>query len=90
MSTKAENLIDRNSCLNKAQSDEPLFILRAKDPLAAQAVRLWASMAAAGAHDPDKIASALHVADDMDAWRARPPGAPPEVYPVPNFVAARR
>jgi len=90
MSTKAENLIHRESCLNKAQFDEPLFILRAKDPLAAQTVRLWAAMASTGAHSPDKVASAVNLAEDMEAWRKAQPTAAPE-YAIPrNFTPNNR
>ncbi len=68
MGTKAQALLNRSSCLNKAADDEPIFILRAKDPIAAQTVRLWASMAADGAHSPEKVKQALDVAETMDRW----------------------
>lgn len=68
MGTKAQALLNRASCLNRAGDDEPIFILRAKDPLAAQTVRLWASMAADGAHSPEKVKQALDVADSMEHW----------------------
>lgn len=42
MSTKAEVLADPNSCLNKAGDDEPIFVLRANDPLAPEAIEKWA------------------------------------------------
>jgi hypothetical protein len=73
---KADNLRNPTSCLNKAEADEPLFILRAKDPVAAMTVRHWATMSD-GNHEPEKIAQALKAADDMDAWRKR--NAPPQV-----------
>lgn len=58
--------------MNKAASDEPLFILRAKDPLAAQTVRLWAAMAAGHpTHDGEKVSSAMAVAECMAEWRQR-------------------
>lgn len=69
---KKQVLKDPKSCLNKAASDEPLFVLRAKDPLAAQTVRHWAVMAT-GEHEEAKIIEALKVADEMDAWRDPPP-----------------
>lgn len=55
------------SCLNKARPDEPIFVLRAKDPKAAQTVRLWAA-AANFDHEPEKIDEALRLADEMDKW----------------------
>jgi hypothetical protein len=66
---KADNLRNPASCLNKAEPDEPLFILRAKDPVAAQTVRHWATMSD-GNHEAEKIAQALKAADEMDRWRA--------------------
>lgn len=65
---KCEELKDATSCFSKARADEPVFVLRAKDPLAAQTVRLWASMAI-GEHEKEKIASALELADQMAKWR---------------------
>jgi hypothetical protein len=68
MGTKASNLRDPASCLNKAAPDEPLFVLRAKDPTAAQTVRLWAEMNE-GTQPPEKIRSAIEIAAYMDKWR---------------------
>lgn len=67
---KNKELRDPKSCLNKAASDEPVFVLRAKDALSAQTVRLWASMAE-GLHEPEKIAEALNLADEMEEWQRR-------------------
>lgn len=66
------------SCLNKAAPDEPVFVLRAKDPLAAQAVRHWATMSI-GRHEDKKLQEAIACADKMDAWRKKnePPVATP-------------
>lgn len=71
---KRLELSERQSCLNKAHSEEPLFVLRAKDPLAAQTVRHWATMSE-GHHEPEKIKEALKLADQMDEWRNPPPRA---------------
>jgi hypothetical protein len=65
---KLEELMNRQSCLNKAEPEEPLFVLRAKDPNAAQTVRLWASMSV-NMHEPQKIDGAFMLADQMDKWR---------------------
>lgn len=67
---KSLELSDPGSCLNKAAPDEPVFVLRAKDLKAAQAVRLWAAMAV-GCHEDDKISEALALADQMDEWRGK-------------------
>lgn len=42
MSTKRENILNPASCWNRAAPDEPVFVLRANDPLAPQIVREWA------------------------------------------------
>lgn len=44
MSTKRDELANPNSCLNKAADDEPIFVLRANDPVAAMIVRQWADL----------------------------------------------
>jgi len=65
---KQMELANPTSCLNKAAPDEPVFVLRAKDALAAQTVRLWAAMAFER-HEPEKLKEALDLADRMDKWR---------------------
>jgi len=77
---KLEQLKNPTSCLNKASPDEPVFVLRAKDPVAAMAVRHWATMAQ-DEHEMAKIASALKVAEEMEQWRAQncPKAAPVKV-----------
>ena len=66
--TKAEELRNPHGCLNRAAPDEPVFVLRAKDPIAAQVVRLWAAMAE-NDHSADKCIGALVIADKMEKWR---------------------
>jgi hypothetical protein len=66
---KKDELLSTSSCLNKADPLEPIFVLRAKDRFAAQAVRLWAAMAVEG-HEEDKLAEAHDLAARMDEWRA--------------------
>lgn len=85
---KHVELFDADSCLNKAATDEPVFVLRAKDPIAPMAIRHWATMAVQ-THDPEKIARALNAADQMDEWRLTNipgrPGGPiaAQSYPAP-------
>jgi hypothetical protein len=86
---KKEELAQPTSCMNKAAPDEPVFVLRAKDPFAAQAVRLWAAMAQ-GHHEDDKLCEAADLADHMDRWRnSQPPkiavAGPVDVPPNPHF-----
>ena len=79
MTIKRYELADPNSCLNRAADDEPIFVLRAKDPLAAKSVEDWAARAVlSGLHD-DKAKAAYRFAQAMRAWRLEHfPGAPPE------------
>ena len=68
-------------CYTKAEADEPLFTLRAKDPLAPVLVRLWAEMRAIttpnidalpnrrASHERRKRAEALACAAHMEEWR---------------------
>lgn len=76
---KTDEIQDPNSCLNQAQFDEPLFVLRANDELAPAAIRDWAKRYAqsksVGSNPPGmtdaqkgKHAEALSVADRMEAW----------------------
>ena len=61
---KIDEIEQPASGLNKARAEEPLFVLRAKDPLAPAVVRTWANNAeATGAHEPEKIAEARALAD---------------------------
>jgi hypothetical protein len=39
---KAHELLSPTSCFNRAAPDEPIFVLRANDPLAPDIVREWA------------------------------------------------
>lgn len=64
MATKREGV----ACYDKAGMDEPLFVLRAQDKLAAAVVRWWATLAAAGGTKPEVVAEALKCAEQMDAW----------------------
>ena len=70
MSTKQENLDNPDSCLNKADADEPVFILRAKDPIAPVVVDFWAMLAEhVEAHELSKQADAHIVSIQMQTWR---------------------
>lgn len=77
MGTKQEELQSTTGCLAKAAYDEPIFILRAHDKLAPQAVRNWADslyLAVMPTSDPNnvvwkKINEARALADRMEAWQ---------------------
>lgn len=64
---KKIELLSQSSCLNKAGPDEPIFVLRANDPLYAATIRLWAAMAA-DVHEPQKVSDALHAAALGEKW----------------------
>lgn len=54
-------------CHAKAEPDEPLFTLLARDPFAPQLVRLWADMTS----DVAKKAEAHKCAAAMEVWHAQ-------------------
>lgn len=57
-----------DSCFNKAEDDEFVFVLRANDPIAPQTIRHWCTMAV-GLHEPEKIAAARRIASAMEEWK---------------------
>lgn len=69
-------------CYANAEPDEPMFVLLARDPVAAEVVRYWSwrrwMLGSDGGKAPRpefiqdeavQVAEALHCADDMEAWR---------------------
>lgn len=76
MSTKVQNLLNPNSCWNKAADNESVFILRAHDPLAAELVATWAHRYKLAKGDwlrmtveqRQKFNDALQVSADMQQW----------------------
>jgi hypothetical protein len=54
-----------STCLAKAADDEPIFVLRASDPIAHECVRHWAAHALWKGVPPLKVQQALDVADQM-------------------------
>jgi hypothetical protein len=80
MSLKRDEIANPNSCLNKAADDEPIFVLRANDPVAAAIVRIWAERYVSEKieHNTDgiltgaqllKAQEARGLANQMDSWR---------------------
>lgn len=67
---KRLELSEPMSCLNKAHPDEPVFVLRAKDPMAPMTLRHWATMAM-GTHEEAKRKSAMDLANEMEKYRAK-------------------
>jgi hypothetical protein len=66
--TKQDEMGNPSSCLNKAANDEPIFILRAKDPVAIQVIMFWYRLRTLADMD-----HGLHrmedVIDQFDDWR---------------------
>lgn len=58
-----------DGCLGHCQSDEPVFVLCARDRLASSTVRMWLAFAREHNVSADKIADAQAICDAMDAWR---------------------
>lgn len=52
-------------------TDEPIFILRATDPIAAELVQLWEVRARAANVDHDKCLDARHVYEQFLEWPKR-------------------
>ncbi len=71
MHDKYALLIDPDSCLNKANFGEPVFLLRAQDEFAADLVRLWANRVEEAGGDAKKIVDAREIADAMEMYPGR-------------------
>lgn len=57
--------------LGKAADDEPVFILRGQDKLAAGLVGMWAELADLHCCPPTKVAEARQLAELMRRWPIR-------------------
>jgi hypothetical protein len=77
VSTKSENLGHPGSCLNRAQFDEHIFVLKSTDVDAPVVIRLWAAMYMArkkrakewNLTAKQKHTDALACAASMEKWR---------------------
>lgn len=59
-------------CYEKAEPDEPMFILLARDPVAPVLVRLWCQLRQLFGKDVDaKFVDAIQCASDMETWLRR-------------------
>lgn len=63
--------LDPEGCLAKAADDEPVFVTRAQDALAAELVERWAIQARAAGCGNDKVQEAKSIADEMLHWPIR-------------------
>ena len=64
-----EHALHGKGCLGRSQNDEPVFTLVARDRAASYAIREWAREAGLLGAPREKVAGALAVAAEMDAWR---------------------
>lgn len=60
-----------NRCFENASANEPIFVLRAQDLLAADTVRHWADAAEAAGVNAEKVLEARVIARVMEAWPHR-------------------
>lgn len=60
-----------SAVLNSAERNEPIFVLRAQDKLAAATVRDWCDRAHNAGVNREKIIEARAIADLMEAWPNR-------------------
>ena len=63
-------------CYAAAEDDEPIFVLRANDPIAPKVILYWASLYDHNhpnrtADQLDKLTTALMTAEDMAQWKIR-------------------
>ena len=56
-------------CLGRSRSDEPVFVLCARDKAASKAVRCWADEAEKLGANARKTSDARALADRMEVWR---------------------
>lgn len=61
------------------KADEPVFLLRAKDPAAAYAVMAWSDQVEAQGGDPELIKRVRQWAQEMNNWRL-------DNYPAPKVA----
>lgn len=74
MLRKREEVSNPDSCLNRAQPHEMLFVLLARDVAAPTAIRAWCTeriRLGRNQWDDAQIAEALRCADSMDMERER-------------------
>ena len=61
----------RDACLDKAEADEPLFTLLARDASAPFLVEMWADMREMRDGPTDQVEEARECARKMRLWRKR-------------------
>lgn len=75
---KHDELADPNSCLNKANDEDFIFVLIQKDIAMADTIRFWCSkriVMGKNKHDDPKIKEAMALADKLDEIHKVQPGS---------------
>lgn len=67
----ADEINNPDSCLNRAGVDEPVFVFRAKDPLAVLIVNYWIGLAEAQSLHHDRIDEAKEWVNKAIYWQYR-------------------
>lgn len=60
-----------SKCLENCASDEPVFVLCGRDPLAGKCVRDWAAEAMKIGTNPEKVHAAIKLAEEMEAYEQK-------------------
>lgn len=68
---KLDKIREEDSCLNRADDNEPLFVLRAKDELAVPTVFAWVREATTRGIHGDRLDEAQALAGKMVNWRIK-------------------
>jgi len=69
---KRDEIFDLTSCLNKAADDEPVFVLRAKDPVAISTILFWINRRiedGCNKAGDAKTTEAMELLNQMIRWR---------------------
>lgn len=71
--TRVENMEDPDSCLMRAENDEPLFILRSKDPTSPILVIAWILLRVflfqKNSLQDMQVRESFDLAEEMQRWR---------------------
>jgi len=74
---KREEIANPDSCLNRAENDEPIFVLRAHDKTSPSVIRAWANgyvfekggLSKMNPRELEKYNAALDIANKAENWR---------------------
>ncbi len=73
---KHMELAELNSCLNKADDDEPIFVIRAKDPCAVATILAWCNFRVENGYNQPgdaKLTEAMGLTNQIAEWRRNHP-----------------